>query len=322
MKTSFFFRNLYIIFFMLLTGCFECGGDQEKPKSTTAPPINIVVILDISDRLKKDGQIQRDTKIVEHIVKLFHEDLVYKHLEKHLGSPPCPHRFTFAVPEQPVPRTETSTSEQPDPYEVPSEILEKLQIRDPGKFNLDLEKVIGMNMYEFGEKKKTLLQGIEDLYKFAQEDNPYTGADIWDWFHKDAEGYLQDGFHNYIICLSDGYLKFDDTIEDSLPPGRFMEIGKLRNDPDWKNKIIPLLSTGKDFSRYNVKFVMMEINIHKDEKTGIADHRDFDIMVALWKPWLEDMGITGITNNDFKEQEALTQLQDLIHSIIISDEVK
>ena len=321
MKTSFFFTNVYIIFFLLIAGCDGSGGDKENPTSTTASPINIVVVLDISDRLKKDGQIQQDTKIVEHIVNLFHEEF-HKHLEKHLGAPPCPHRLTFAVPEQPVPRTETSTSEQPDPYKVPLKDLEKLQIRDPGKFNPDLGEVLGMNMYEFGKKKETLLEEIEELYEFAQKDNPYTGADIWDWFRKDAEDYLQDGFHNYIICLSDGYLKFRKDIEDSLPPGRFMEIGKWRNDPDWKNKIIPLLSTGKDFSRYNIKFVMMEINIHKDEKTGIAHYQDFEIMKALWKPWLEDMGITGITDNDFKEQMAPTQLKDVIHSIITSDEVK
>ena len=98
-----------------------------------------------------------------------------------------------------------------------------------------------------------------------------------------------------------------------------MEIGKWRDTPDWENKITHLLSTKKKFSRYNVKFVMMEINIHKDDKTGTDHYRDFDIMKALWEPWLEDM---KITNPDFKRQVALTQLQDQIHSIIISDEVK
>lgn len=316
MKTSFFFRNLYIIFFMLLAGCVECG----EPKSTTAPPVNIIVILDISDRLKKKGQIQRDEKIVAQIINIFHEELVYKHLEQHLGTTLCPHRLTFAVPEQPVPIFETSTSEQPEPYEVPSEILEKLQVRDSEKLIEGSGELSGMAVYEFEEKKKTLLKAIDDLYKFAQEDNPYTGADIWNWFRKDAEDYLRDGFHNYIICLSDGYLKFDyNTVEKFLPPGRFMEIGKWRNEPDWENKITHLLSTKKKFSRYNVKFVIMEINIRKDDKTGTDHPRDFDIMKALWKRWLEDM---EITNHEFKRQVPLTQLQDTIHSIIISDEVK
>lgn len=308
-----------------MAGCDGCGGGKEKPKSTaapavnTAPPVNIIVILDISDRLKKKGQIQRDTKIVKDIINLFHEELFYKHFEEHLGLLPCPHRLTFAVPEQPVPNFETSISEQLYPYEVPSEILEELQIRDSGELNLDLGWRTGMNDEDFKEKKKKLLEAITKLYNFAQTDNSYTGADIWNWFYKDAEDYLREGFRNYIICLSDGYLKFDNDIEKFLPPGRFMEIGKWRNDPDWKNKITRLLSTGKDFSRYNVKFVMMEINIHKDEKTGIAHYRDFEIMVALWQWWLEDM---EITNHDFKRQMALTQFQDEIHSIIISDEVK
>ena len=319
MKTSFFFRNLYIIFFILIAGCGGCGENKEKPKLTTPTPVNIIVLLDISDRLEEKGQIQRDIKIIEHIINLFGEELFYKHLEKHVGTPPCPHRLTFAVPEQPVPNFETSISEKLDTYEVRSEILEELQIRDQGKFIPELGMVMGMTMFDFGNKKEKLLQDINNLYDFAQIDNPYTGADIWNWFRKDAEDYLRDDFDNYIICLSDGYLKFAKTIEDLLPPGRFMEIGKWRNDLDWKNKITHLLPTGKDFSRYNVKFVMMEINIHKNEKTGIADYQDFEIMVALWKRWLEDM---KITNHDFKRQMALTQLQDQIHSIIISDEVK
>ena len=256
MKTTFLLRNVCIVFFIFLAAY---RGEAQAPKSTAAKPTNIIVILDVSDRLKKSGQIERDIKIVEYIVTRFQKAFVRKHLVKYLGTPPYPHRLTFAIPEQPVPVPEQSVSEQPKPYRIPSVMLEKLKIRD-------LEQTRGMSMRQFANKRDTLLDEIKELYKFVQKNNPYTGADIWNWFQKDAENYLRKGFHNYIICLSDGYLKFTPEIEDQLRPGEFMEVGKWRDDPDWKGKITPLLSTGKDFRDHNVTFMMMEINLHRDKK--------------------------------------------------------
>jgi len=173
-------------------------------------------------------------------------------------------------------------------------------------------KIVGMS----GVRKKMddMLDGIKELYEFVQNDNPYTGADIWNWFQKDAENYLRKGFHNYIICLSDGYLKFTPEIEDELRPGEFMLVGEWRDDPAWTGKITPLLSIGKDFSDYNATFMMMEINLYRNERTGKAFPYDFDIIKAHWEPWLEGMGITDIT---FKQQVPEEVLEDVINSFLV-----
>ena len=307
MKTIFFLRNVCVVFLMFL---IASKGDGQGSKSTTAKPTNIIVVLDISDRLKKSGQIERDIKIVEHIVTHFKEEFVRKHLEKYMGTPPYPHRLTVAVPEQPVPVPEQSVSEQPKPYRIPSAMPGKLKIRD-------LKETRGMSRSEVKKKTDALIEEIKKLYKFAQKDNPYTGADIWSWFQQDAENYLQKGFHNYIICLSDGYLKFTPEIEAKLRPGEFMEVGKWREDPNWREKIIPLLSTGKDFRDHNVTFMMMEINLHRDKKSGRAFPQDFDIIKAHWEPWLKDMGITDIT---FKQQVSEEVLEDVINSFLVPRE--
>ncbi len=305
MKTILCFCNLCIVFLMIFVAC---KGDVQALKSTTVKPTNIIVILDVSDRLEKNGQIDRDIKIVEYIVNRFKDEFVKKHLKKYMKTKPYPHRLTFAVPEQPVPVPEQSESEQPKPYRIPSGTMKKLKIRSSGEI---------VAMSEIKKQTDALKEDIKELYKYVQKDNPYTGADIWTWFHKDAENYLQKDFQNYIICLSDGYLKFTPEIEERLRPGEFMEIGKFREDPDWEKNITHLLSTGKDFQDHDVTFMMMEINLHRDKTTGRTFPQDFDIIKAHWEHWLKDMGITNFT---FKQQVSDEVLEDVINSFLVPHE--
>ena len=301
-----FFRNVCVVFFMFLVVWKADGQARQSPAVKKA---NIIVLLDVSDRLKKDGQIQRDIKIIRYIVAHFQETFVKRHLDRGRRAGPYRHRLTFAVPEQPVPVpkpsvSEPPVSEEPKPYKVPSAILSKLKIRDSGR---------GIGFPEFQIKRNILLKEIESLYEFVQEENPYTGADIWKWFRDDAEQYLAKDFHNYIICLSDGYLKFNDCIEANLSPGRFIEVGKWREKSNWREYITDLLLTKKDFSGYDITFRMIEINLHRDPETGTTFPYDLEIMLAHWKPWLESM---GIKDYDFKLQVPEEVLGDVISSFL------
>lgn len=306
MKTILFFRSLCVLFLMFFVAY---RGDGQAPKSTSVKPANIVVVLDVSDRLTKDKQIERDIKIIRYIVARFQETFVKAHINKGRKAGPYQHRLIFAVPEQPVPIPESSAAEHPKPYKVPSAILEKLKIRDSGR-------MIGFD--EFQIKRDMLLQGIDKLYEFVQEDNPYTGADIWKWFKEDAVHYLRKNSHNYIICLSDGYLKFVDNIECKLPAGRFMEVGIWRKKPNWREYITPLLRIGKDFSDYDISFMMMEINLHRDPETGTTFPYDLEIMLAHWKPWFASM---GIKDHRFKQQVPEEVMGDVIASFLVPRQV-
>ena len=306
MKKVSFLRNVCIVFFMFLA---VWKADGQARKSSVVKPTNIIVVLDVSDRLTKDKQIERDIKIIRYIVARFQETFVRTHIDRGRKAGPYQHRLIFAVPEQPIPIPESSAAEHPTPYKVPSAILKKLKIRDSGR-------MIGFD--EFKIKRDILLQGIDKLYEFVQTDNPYTGADIWKWFQEDAEHYLQKDSHNYIICLSDGYLKFDEDIEKDLPAGRFIEVGMWREKPNWREYITPLLGTGKDFSDYDITFMMMEINLHRDPRTGTTFPYDLEIMLAHWKPWLEGM---GIKDHRFKQQVPEEVLGDVIASFLLPRQV-
>ena len=268
---------LSTVFFMCQSAC---QPEEKKSRPPLPKAVNIVVILDTSDRISKEkhpDQTQRDIEIVKSIVDQF-ERLILDYLAESLVVE-YPHSLTFVVPDQPkVPQ-------------VPLKIMERLTIEDSGQRN---------SYPEFEKQRDQLLIAIGELYKFV-EDRKQTGSDIWDWFRARAGYYLRRDQENYIICLSDGYLNFDPDIEAKRRKRTFMQVGKLRNNPNWKEKLQNegLLAIERNFSHYNTKFLMVEIVLRRDKKTDVIYTQDFDIIREYWATWLASM---GITDTEFIEQ--------------------
>ena len=262
------------VFFSLLN---VNKSDGKELKSSPPHVLNIIVILDTSDRVSKEkhpGQMKRDIEIVEEIVTQF-EEVVESHI---LESDKLEYEDYLAV----------IVPDQPSVPPIPWGITDKLTIEDPG----DHKSLRGIRD-NLKEQKEILLDEMPKLYEFVEQ-HKQTGSDIWDWFQSEAEDYFLVDQLNLIICLSDGYLNFDKSIEAKRRKGTFMQIGKLRDNPNWKEKIHGsegLLSIGKDFSRYNVKFLMAEINLQSEKGSGIPYQQDFEIITAYWTIWLNAMGI-------------------------------
>ena len=261
------------VFLTLLNVNKSDGQESLSPNA-----LNIIVILDTSNRVspeRQPGQIERDIKIVEEIVAQFEE--VVGGEKGHIAKSPelaYEDSLTVVVPNQ------------PGVSYIPWEIMEKLTIEDPrGHTSLS-------GIYKnLEEQKNALLDEIPRLYEFVVQDKQ-TGSDIWDWFQSEAEGYFDEKKRNLIICLSDGYLNFDRSIEEERIEGSYMKVSELRNDPNWKQRIDDgegLRKVG-DFSPYNVKFLMLEIALQKN-RSGIPYQKDFDIIKAYWDIWLKSMEI-------------------------------
>ena len=268
------------VFFSFLNGCKS--GEQE---SALPNVLNIIIIVDTSNRVSPErhpDQIQRDIKIVEEIVAQFKEVVGGKkgHIAK---SPERAYKdsLTVVVPNQPS---------------VPSiswEITERLTIKDRGSKSTHGPSGI----YTILDKQvMALLDEMPRLYEFVLQ-HPQTGSDIYEWFQFEAEDYFDEKKRNLIICLSDGYLNFDRSIEARRREGTFMKIGELRNDPNPERKIRNgegLKPIGKNFSPYNVKFLMLEIAPQSERDSGIPYQKDFDIIKAYWDTWLNSMGIKEV----------------------------
>ena len=266
------FAYLFVVTALALTvGCTKDKSETKDPSSQPSlmKPANIIVIIDTSDRISKAKnpyQIEKDIEITENIVNVFEEKFVRPSL--YIGSKDT---LAFVVPEQPgVPSISQKT-------------LANLKI-----WRTRRQRAGGAP--EFKKMKTNLLGAIRELYQSINKQNQFTGSDIWSWFRDSAEVYLKPGACNYVICLSDGFLDFNQSIQIERPKRTYIsyrEVAKLRRTPNWRSKFHAeghgLLEIGKDFSNYNVKFLMVEVT-----------HRhmlDLEIVKEYWKTWLKSMGI-------------------------------
>lgn len=250
---------------LIIGGCITEARDPAS-KTPPAKPVNIVVIIDTSDRVataKHPMQAKNDLTITENIVHIFEEAFVSRSL--YIGSKDT---LAFVVPEQPnIP-----------PVQLDLKIWPNRTQRAGGA-------------PKFKAMKTALLAALKTLYDSVAEQTEFTGSDIWKWFRDSANIYLKPDKRNYIICISDGYLDFNRSIQEQRPKGTYIDyaqVAQFRDTPNWKAKFHAeghgLLGIGRDFSDYDVKFLMVEIT-----------HRhilDLEIIAEYWRVWLDSMGIT------------------------------
>ena len=267
------FAHLPIVCILVLAiGCTNEKSDAKDILAQPSPkkPVNIIVIVDTSDRVSKaknPRQIEKDIKIAENIVNVFEEKFVRPNL--YIGSKDT---LAFVVPEQ------------PGAPPISQKISGHLKIWRTSK-----QRAGGAP--EFKKMKANLLGAIHELYQHVSEQDQFTGSDIWRWFRDSAEVYLKPDARNYIICLSDGYLDFNHNIQIRRPKRTYIsyrQVAKFRDTPNWKQEFHTeehsLLGIGKDFSDYTAKFLLVEIT-----------HRhmlDLEIVKEYWQTWLKSMGIT------------------------------
>ena len=277
---------VYILFLIFL-------NVSHSDSNASDAPVNIIVIIDTSDRVCKErhpDQRERDIDILKKIVNQFHEFFEEEIKTGKIKN----HKLNLVVPHQ-------SKTKNPS-----NGIIGKLTITAPKKRS---------GYREFLKKKQELIDAIPELYDHVQQ-HPQTGSDIWDWFRSQARSPLSTDHHNRIICLSDGYLNFDIDIEQKRPKGTYMRVGALRDDPEGVNKI----KNGSEglrpvghFSDFNIKFLMLEVRLREED--GVKHFQDSDIIEAYWETWLNTM---GIKDTEFFEQLDPGGLKNMIENFIQS----
>lgn len=289
MEKTKIFGTVIAAFLILMVGKGSEGNKSESPSPTS---INIVVILDTSNRISKaknPDQLERDITIVKGIANLF-VDRLLDELKNQERNTWLRHHLAFVVPEQ------------PGTTPIPPGIIGKLKIWPT---NTDRESASARKVKEM---RAALLGTIDELYQVVEKQKKFTGSDIWKWFRASGLEYLKPNTQNYIICISDGYLDFDRIIQDKRPKiGNktsyipYTQIVQHRNDPNWEQQFDSeghgLLEIGKDFSAYDVKFLMAEIKLRH--------MLDLPILKKYWRTWLGSM---EITDSEFVESQPDPQI--------------
>ena len=272
--------TLIIILAVLIPGCGLLKSCNERNKKV--PPANIIVLLDLSDRVSNEKyedsakeQVKDDQKNYKAIIEVF-RDIVRKEPYSRSQS-----KLRFFVPDQ---------------QGFPIDSVRKEKLRGFGVSPIK-------NTENFKNLKNEITATIDGLYidvpTMPQE--KFTGADIWTWFKDEANRYVDPESRNYIICFSDGYLDFNEEIQGTRekpgtrPKGTYMLIDDtLRQSDNWEEavrndeyKLIP--APGVNFSEYEIPVQFMLIGIKNRSPGGLL--YEIDILKLSWKLWLKSMGI-------------------------------
>ena len=304
--------KLFVVVLWMILISFSNMNISNRAEAKPPPfqPINVIIILDTSDRISKEkhpGQVEIDKKIVEAIIIGFN-----KIVEGHVAQDEklnFDSRLYVVIPDQPLtPR-------------IPWGITEKLTIKDNEKARNEEHKS-RRSINEYLENQQSeLLGAMTNLYEFVAQ-HKQTGSDIWKWFRDEAKRKLSANHQNFIICISDGYLDFDLNIQAQRDKGTYMEVKNFRNNTEAIEKIRNgegLTPIKEDFSHFNVQFMMVEIALRgeKDNKsTEVPYQKDFSIIKEYWETWLKSM---GIEDTDFVEQSN-SPIGELIESFLRSGE--
>ena len=306
---------------IFMSGCEGCSKNGEKNEKEY--PINIVVLLDISDRisLKKYksfavNTIKKDKENYQFIIDKF--DNMLDNPVK--GYADLEDKLQFVVLNQPRFRFR----------------------REYNNEDLVFNNRTVKNYEHFDDREREILKTLSDLYSEADDYDDYilTGSDIWEWFKESANSYIRPEYRNYVIFLTDGYLDFSKRIRRE--PGTFMKLDKkIRTSDNWEEMLETeeyKLKTpdGIHFGRYKhkVQFLILGLKDRTEELEELEELEklesgkkleldeakptdpkttripDKDILRGMWTIWLKSMGI-DIKRDDFVSDDVNQQEQIL-----------
>ena len=261
------------IFLLIISSLFfnSCSTDQtEQP--TVKQPENYIILLDLSDRLLNDGQVNQDIELIFHIFEKYEatvkNNLIINSKDK----------FRIVI--------------------APQEKMNINQSQLESQFYLDMSKIkIAEKRNELEKFKNNLEDNLNNLYAKVMENKTKTsdfkGADIWKYFNDFLSGDIAQENKNRLFILSDGYFDFEPAsnrknVENKSSTSFFLNL--VRGKTNWQeiieNKGYGIIPVNKQFDSLSV--CLMEIY---PKHTNLDET---DMIQFVWKNWLEEMNIKRI----------------------------
>lgn len=268
-RIAYFSTCLLIAF--LFTACGSNGSDGGSSNQKPLPePMNLVVVVDMSNRMNAPGQKEKDKAIIEGILDEFE-----LHLKKSLF---FKSKDVLSLVAAPQPGVNMETNED----------LRIAMKREPG------QKLIGFKKYKY--EKELFFKALDDLY---DQPNAQTGADLYTFFCTHLRTVCNEpGIStNKVIVLTDGYLSIDSKYLKNRDKNTYMSGRNLnflrKAKGNWneifdKNKMALLPCSNTDFG--DAEVLMLETApLHQ----GVSVY-EFDFVEHYWQTWFKQMGLPAI----------------------------
>jgi len=230
---------------------------------------NVTILIDLSSRISKENQQQRDSSYIYTIANTFNEHIK----TKKLGLLKDKIQVLF----HPIPNNSeiNNYSEQLRiSYEKgvsKNEVIPKTEL---------LYKTLPSKIYDLAKK---------DYNKFQN----YPGSDTWSFFKDDINDQsIEECYRNFVVILTDGYMYYQNNLRDEgakknyLLPRTIKEFN-LTNSK-WEDVMI----------QKNIGFIPANTNLNNLEVLvlGINSENDknpyeTDVIKSFWENWFKEMGI-------------------------------
>ena len=252
---------------LVLWGCSSRKADE---KANAVKPLNLLVLLDLSDRLLTPGQVTRDTQLLRHIYHGFENRV----------------RRQFFI----------NSKDRLQLLVAPQRSLPGVIERIEGKLRIYMPEVPIKERASYLRKQEaTFFQQVDSLYTRAlgnRNASSFSGSDIWKFFDQYLRNYLvlDTGTNNQVIVLTDGYFDFE-SLKDKKQTGcRY----------SYSEAIMRQARTGKTvyqqlfdscgllpvaLNRPNVSVLVAEISPKN------AYEQEAQLLEALWQSWIKTMRI-------------------------------
>ena len=226
--------------------------------------VNLVVVLDLSDRLLIPGQAAKDKATILAAFAAF-EDVVRSQLF-------VKSKDVFSV----VILPQRNSVLRADAHET--------------RLRLDMGRLaVTEKNRKYMEFKANLGKLVDNLYAEAgkgTKTSDYFGVDIWQFFNQSINDYLLPGATNQVVMLTDGYLDFESDTHTARVKNRYTSSKFLRSlsGADWKQ-----VAEAKDLGIYPIqnKIVACKLIV-----TGLnakyGGQSELDKLRYFWTKWLSE----------------------------------
>lgn len=253
---------------LLFLGCGGNGPEGSPPAKEKAR--NVIILLDLSDRVKLEHQLEKDQAIIKAVLDAFE---ARQRTKAFLASKDL---LRLAI------------AQEPGVLAVTNDDL----LIDMGTIKRDKQS-ISLGKPYFVERRNAFEKAVEEIYADAQK-APNTGADIYSFFCTElATKYLDTSKVTKLIVVTDGYLLFDRKYLSQRPECTYMRrMDQLREQQeDWRTyfeeRELALCPCERPLP--SVEVLLLE-TATKNKGLSVFE---FDIVEHYWKTWFDGMGINS-----------------------------